>query len=124
MSVSSCGRTRRRITEPWRGGWDNCGAPASSGWRWLLKWSRGPSRVNVKVDKTLAASVVLHVLVIGWGLVSFSSRAFVMPEEDSIPVDMISADQLAKVTAGMESGKKENPQYLGEKVAGTKPIEG
>jgi outer membrane biosynthesis protein TonB len=79
--------------------------------------------LKVKVDKTLAASIVLHVLVIGWGLVSFSTRAFVMPEEDSIPVDMISADQLAKVTAGMKSGKKENPKPLVEKVAEAKPID-
>ena len=79
--------------------------------------------MKVKVDKTLAASIVLHVLVIGWGLVSFSTRAFVMPEEDSIPVDMISADQLAKVTAGMKSGKKENPKPLVEKVAEAKPID-
>src|ERR1700735_2312733 len=123
MSVSSCGRTRRRITEPWRGGWDNCGAPASSGWRWLLKWSRGPSRVNVKVDKTLAASVVLHVLVIGWGLVSFSSRAFESMPEESLPVDIISADQLAKVAAGMKSGKKENPKPLVEKMAEAQPVD-
>src|SRR3954454_22056964 len=31
---------------------------------------------GVKVGKTLVASVALHVLVIGWGLVSFSSKAF------------------------------------------------
>ena len=37
--------------------------------------------MKVKVDKTLAASIALHVLVIGWGLVSFSSKAF-----ESVPV--------------------------------------
>ena len=37
---------------------------------------QGSRAVKVKVDKTLAASVALHVLVIGWGLVSFSSKAF------------------------------------------------
>jgi outer membrane biosynthesis protein TonB len=75
----------------------------------------------VKVDKTLVASVVLHVLVIGWGLVSFSSKAFESMPEESLPVDIISADQLAKVTAGMKSGKKENPKPLVEKVAEAKP---
>ena len=58
--------------------------------------------MNVKVDKTLIASVALHVLVLGWGLVSFSSKAFEMPPEESVPVDVISADQLAKVMAGMK----------------------
>jgi colicin import membrane protein len=74
-----------------------------------------------KVDKTLVASVALHVLVIGWGLVSFSSKAFESMPEESLPVEIISADQLAKVTAGMKTGKKENPKPLVEKVAEAKP---
>jgi outer membrane biosynthesis protein TonB len=77
----------------------------------------------VKVDKTLVASVALHVLVIGWGLVSFSSKAFESIPEESLPVDIISADQLAKVVAGMKSGKKENSKPLVEKVAEAKPAE-
>ena len=77
--------------------------------------------MKVKVDKTLAASIALHVLVIGWGLVSFSSKAFESVPEESLPVDIISADQLAKVTAGMKTGKKENPKPLVEKVAEATP---
>jgi outer membrane biosynthesis protein TonB len=77
----------------------------------------------VKVDKTLVASVALHVLVIGWGLVSFSSRVFDSIPEESLPVDIISADQLAKIAAGMKSGKKENPKPMVEKVAEAKPVE-
>lgn len=79
--------------------------------------------MNVKVDKTLVASVALHVLVIGWGLVSFSSKAFESMPEESLPVDVISADQLAHVTAGMKTGKKENPKPLAEKVAEAKPVD-
>jgi outer membrane biosynthesis protein TonB len=79
--------------------------------------------VKVKVDKTLVASVVLHVLVLGWGLVSFSTRAFEMTPEESVPVDVVSADQLAHVMAGMKSGKKENPKPLVEKVAEAKPVD-
>jgi outer membrane biosynthesis protein TonB len=77
----------------------------------------------VKVDKTFVASVALHVLVIGWGLVSFSSKAFESMPEESLPVDIISSDQLAKVTAGMKTGKKENPKPLVEKVAEAKPVD-
>jgi len=77
----------------------------------------------VKVDKTLVASVALHVLVIGWGLVSFSSKAFESIPEETLPVDIISSDQLAKVTAGMKTGKKENPKPLVEKVAEAKPVD-
>ena len=77
----------------------------------------------MKVDKTLVASVALHVIVIGWGLVSFSTKAFESMPQESLTVDIISADQLAKVTAGMKTGKKENPKPLVEKVAEAKPAE-
>jgi outer membrane biosynthesis protein TonB len=79
--------------------------------------------VKVKVDKTLVASVALHVLVLGWGLVSFSTKAFEMTPEDSVAVEVVSADQLAHVMAGMKSGKKENLKPLVEKVAEAKPME-
>src|SRR4029077_1381894 len=56
-------------------------------------------------------------------MVSFSTRAFESVPEDTLPVDIISADQLAKVTAGMKTGKKENPKPLAEKVAEAKPVD-
>jgi outer membrane biosynthesis protein TonB len=77
----------------------------------------------VKVDKTLVASVALHVLVIGWGLVSFSSKVFDSVPEESLPVDIVSSDQLAHVMAGMKTGKKENPKPMAEKLAEAKPVE-
>jgi outer membrane biosynthesis protein TonB len=79
--------------------------------------------VKVNVDKTLLASIALHVLVIGWGLISFSSKAFEAPPEESLPVDIISADQLSHIMAGAKTGKKENPKPLVEKVAEAKPID-
>ena len=79
--------------------------------------------MKVNIDKTLAASIALHVLVIGWGLVSFSTKAFETTPEDFLPVDIISADQLPHVTAGMKTGKKENPKPLVEKVAEAKPAD-
>ena len=77
----------------------------------------------MKVDKTLVASIALHVLVIGWALVSFSARSLEAPPPESMPVDIISADQLSKITAGIKSGKKENPKPLVEKVADATPVE-
>ena len=79
--------------------------------------------MSVKVDKTLVASVALHVLVLGWMMVSFSTRALEMAPEDSVAVDVVSPDQLAKVMAGMKTGKKENPKPLVEKVAEAKPVD-
>jgi colicin import membrane protein len=76
----------------------------------------------VKVDKTLVASAVLHVLVIGWGLVSFSARSLEVTPE-SLPVDIISSDQLAKMTAGIKNGDKDKKTPLVEKVAEAKPVD-
>jgi len=76
-----------------------------------------------KIDKTWAASVALHVIVLGWAMLSFSSKAFELEPQDSVAVDTISEDQLAKVMAGMRSGKKENPKPLVEKVAEAKPVD-
>jgi hypothetical protein len=56
-------------------------------------------------------------------MVSFSTRALEMAPEDSVAVDVISPDQLAKVMAGTKAGKKENPKPLVEKVAEAKPVE-
>jgi outer membrane biosynthesis protein TonB len=77
----------------------------------------------VKVDRTLIASVALHVLVIGWGLVSFSARSLEAPPPESMPVDIISADQLSKITAGLKTGEKDKPKPLVEKIADPKPAE-
>src|SRR3954454_17233662 len=56
-------------------------------------------------------------------MVSFSTKAFEFKPEDSVAVDVVSDDQLAKVTAGMKTGKKENPKPLVEKVAEAKPVD-
>ena len=79
--------------------------------------------MKVKVDKTVLASVALHVLVLGWVMLSFSTKALEMAPEDSVPVDVISANELAKTMAGMRTGKKENPKPLVEKVAEAKPVD-
>jgi outer membrane biosynthesis protein TonB len=78
--------------------------------------------VAIRVDKTLIGSIALHVLVIGWGLISFSARSYEVPQE-SMPVDIISSDQLAQITAGLKNGDKDKPKPLAEKVADAKPID-
>ncbi|WP_184262445.1 protein TolA [Rhodopseudomonas rhenobacensis] len=77
----------------------------------------------MKVDKTLLASVALHVLVIGYGLVSFSARSLEAPPPESMPVDIISADQLSQITAGSKTGAKDKPKPLVEKIADAKPVD-
>ncbi len=78
--------------------------------------------MKLKVDKTLAASIALHVLVIGWGLITFSTRALeVVPE--ALPVDIISSADLSKMTAGLKNGEKDKPKPLVEKVADARPVD-
>jgi outer membrane biosynthesis protein TonB len=76
--------------------------------------------VKVKVDKTVLASVALHVLVLGWVMLSFSTRALEVKPEESVGVDISLESQVA---AGMKTGKKEEKKPLVEKVAEAKPIE-
>ena len=77
----------------------------------------------MKIDKTFLASVALHVVVLGWGIVSFSTRSLEAPPVESMPVDIISADQLSKITAGTKSGQKDKPKPLVEKVADANPVD-
>ena len=85
-----------------------------------LRWS-GKAQVKVKVDKTVLASVALHVLVLGWVMLSFSTKALEMVPEDSVAVDIMRSSSQAM--AGMKTGKKENPKPLAEKVAEAKPVD-
>ena len=79
--------------------------------------------MKVKLNKTLAASIVLHVLVFGWALISFPTRALPVLEEETVAVDVISADQLSHVMAGTKTGDKKNPKPVVEKVADAKPVD-
>jgi colicin import membrane protein len=70
----------------------------------------------------MVASVALHVLVIGWGLITFSARSLeVVPE--ALPVDIITSADLSKMTAGMKNGQKDKPKPLVEKVADARPVD-
>jgi colicin import membrane protein len=73
--------------------------------------------VKFKVDKTVLASVALHVLVLGWTMLSFSTRAVeVVPETVGVDISLEPS-----VAAGMKTGKKDEKKPLAEKVAEAKP---
>lgn len=78
---------------------------------------------KVDIDKSLAVSMALHVGIIGWGLVSFSTRSLDAKPQDALPVDIISSEQLSQITKGTKTGKKENTKPLVEKVGESKPID-
>lgn len=76
-----------------------------------------------KIDKSMAASVALHVGVMGWGLVSFSTRALDAVPQESLPVDIISAEQMSQLTKGSKTGKQDAPKPMVDKIGETKPVE-
>src|SRR5271167_745255 len=55
-------------------------------------------------------------------MISFSARSYEAPPE-SLAVDVISADQLSRITAGIKNGDKNKPKPLVEKVADAKPVD-
>ena len=72
--------------------------------------------MKFKVDKTVLASVALHVLVLGWTMLSFSTKAVeVVPETVGVDISLEPS-----VAAGMKTGKKEEKKPLVEKVAEAK----
>ena len=76
----------------------------------------------VRGRKGTVFSMLLHVLVLAWGLLSFAPRPLeAKPPQDFIPVDVISAEQLSQITKGSKTGKKENQGALVEKIAPPKP---
>jgi colicin import membrane protein len=78
---------------------------------------------KVEIDKSLAVSIALHVGVVGWGLVSFSTRSLDAKPQDALPVDIISSEQLSQITKGTKTGQKENTKPLVEKVGESKPVD-
>mgnify|MGYP005817469723 CR=1 FL=1 len=77
----------------------------------------------LRTRKGTVLSVALHVLVLGWGLFSFSARSMVAPPEDLVPVDVISDDNTSKAKAGSLSGKKDVAKLMADKIGDKKPTE-
>lgn len=72
----------------------------------------------------LTISAVAHLAVLGIGLVAFTGKPFETKPQESLPVDIITADQLSQITKGSKTAKKDAPQKpLVEKIAPEKPVE-
>ena len=76
-----------------------------------------------EIDTSLAASVALHVAVLGWGILSFSTRSLEAKPQDALPVDIISSEQLSQITKGTKTGQKDAKAPLVEKVGEAKPVD-
>jgi colicin import membrane protein len=76
-----------------------------------------------EIDTSLAASVALHAAVLGWGILSFSTRSLEAKPQDALPVDIISSEQLSQITKGTKTGQKDAKAPLVEKVGEAKPVD-
>jgi colicin import membrane protein len=74
-----------------------------------------------------AISAALHVAVLLWATLSFTSTGFEAAPAESLPVDMVSEKQFSEMTKGVKDAPKpvEKPKPLVEKVAEPppKPVE-
>jgi outer membrane biosynthesis protein TonB len=72
----------------------------------------------------MIVSVIAHVSFLVWGIVSFAARPLEAKPQDSLPVDIISAEKFSQLTKGLKTGKKDAPnKEQVEKVAEPKPVE-
>jgi len=70
----------------------------------------------------LAISVVGHAIVLLWGLLSFSVRPLVAAPPESMPVDIVSAQEFSQLVAGNKNAPKaQAPKPQVDKVDAPKP---
>jgi outer membrane biosynthesis protein TonB len=76
------------------------------------------------MKKSLTISAVGHALVLGWGLVAFTTRPLNVAPPDSLPVDIISASEFTHMTAGSKTAPQaEKAKPVVEKLGETKTVE-
>ncbi|HWL03749.1 MAG TPA: protein TolA [Xanthobacteraceae bacterium] len=68
-------------------------------------------------------SVVAHIALVAWGVVSFTGRPLKALQSEALPVDVISAKEFSEITKGSKTAKlKEPAKPLVEKVAETPKV--
>ncbi len=61
-------------------------------------------------------STLLHVLVIGWALISLATRPLEALPQDVVPVDVISDEKLSQMMKGIKTGDKNETKQQVDKV--------
>ncbi len=65
-------------------------------------------------------SMLLHVLVIGWGLISLATRPLEALPQDFVPVDVISDEKLSQMMKGIKTGDKNETKQQVDKIGDPK----
>ena len=72
---------------------------------------------------TLGLSIAVHVVVLGWGALTFAARPHRPSDPTPMPIDIISVSEFSQLTAGSQNAPKAQPatplvDKLGERKAG------
>lgn len=72
----------------------------------------------------LTISCIGHVGVLTWGLIAFAARPNEAPPAEPLPVEFVSATELAQLTSGVKNAPKVLPDAkpLADKVGDPKPV--
>jgi chemotaxis protein histidine kinase CheA len=69
-------------------------------------------------------SAIGHAAVVLWSIWSLAARPLPDPPGDILPIDLVTTDELSKITQGMkDAAKVETPKPLVEKIAEAKPVD-
>lgn len=75
------------------------------------------------MKRYLIISGIAHLVVLGWGLVWFTTRPSEAPQAEPLPVEFVSATDFSQLTAGVKNAPKaEQPKPLADKVDDPKQV--
>ena len=75
----------------------------------------------VQTRKGAVLSGLLHVVVIGWSLISLTTRPLEALPQDFVPVDVISDEKLSQMMKGLKNGDKQEIKQQADKIGDLKP---
>jgi len=70
----------------------------------------------LRTREGIVLSVLFHVVVIVWGLISLATRPLEAMPQDIVPVDVISDDKLSQMMKGIKTGDKNATKPMADKV--------
>jgi outer membrane biosynthesis protein TonB len=82
--------------------------------------TKGRIKELLKTRSGAVLSMLLHVLVIGWGLISLATRPLEASPQDIVPVDVVSDDQLSQMMKGIKTGDQNETKQQADKVGDPK----
>jgi len=77
----------------------------------------------LRTREGIVLSVLFHLVVIVWGLVSLATRPLEAMPQDVVAVDVITDDKLSQMMKGIKTGDKDATKPQADKVGDPKPVD-